>query len=220
MTSKLSLCAAVALLASVAVLNGASAQERVRTMGPLTPRVIALAPAKDGAKIVVTSPDFEAGGWLHVRHMQATTPGGEDKAPALAWTAGPPGTQSYAVFAEGEGENRRDPTTHWSVYNIPATTLSLPRGLPKDPYLKEPAGAINGLEHSVTGYEETYGASGYKGPNAPKGAVHPYYFQVLALDTKLDLKPEAAKRSAVAAAMKGHVLASGEIVVKYESQKK
>jgi Raf kinase inhibitor-like YbhB/YbcL family protein len=211
----------MACLAAAATLNIASAQEaRVRSMGPITPRVSALAPAKDGVKLAVSSPDFEAGGWLHVRHMQATTPGGEDKAPAIAWTAGPPGTQSYAVFAEGEGENRRDPTLHWSVYNIPATTLALPRGLPKDPYLKDPPGAINGLEHSVTGYEETYGANGYKGPNAPKGAVHPYYFQVLALDTKLSVKPEDAKRSVVAAAMKGHVLASGEIVVKYESQKK
>jgi len=44
---------------------------------------------------------------------------------------------------------------------------------------------------------------------------HPYYFGVFALDRKLGLDPAQAKRKAVVEAMRGHVLASGELVTKF-----
>jgi Raf kinase inhibitor-like YbhB/YbcL family protein len=208
-----------ALVVTAAMTNHAAAQRPLRTT-PITPRAIALAPAKAGAPMLtVTSPDFENTGTLDKKFMQPTVPGGENKSPAIAWSAGPPSTQSYVLFAEGEGETRPDPTVHWIVYNIPSTVTSLPQGVPTDVHIANPAGAINGLEDSVTGNEDTWGAPGYRGPNPPAGAIHPYYFQVFALDTKLSLDPAKAKRSAVINAMKGHVLASGEIVVKYISSK-
>jgi Raf kinase inhibitor-like YbhB/YbcL family protein len=216
MKSILSFCAAVAFMAVAAAHDATAQAPRVRTI-PITPRAIALAPAKTGApSLTVTSPDFENLGTLDKKFMQATV-GGENKAPAIAWSPGPPGTQSYVLFAEGEGETRPDPTVHWIVYNIPATADHLPQGVPTDVNIADPAGAINGLEDSVTGNEDTWGAPGYRGPNPPAGATHPYYFQVFALDTKLSLDPGKARRSVVINAMKGHVLASGEIVVKYSS---
>jgi Raf kinase inhibitor-like YbhB/YbcL family protein len=216
MKSMLSFCAAVAFMAVAAAHDATAQAPRVRTI-PITPRAIALAPAKMGApSLTVTSPDFENLGTLDKKFMQATV-GGENKAPAIAWSPGPPGTRSYVLFAEGEGETRPDPTVHWIVYNIPATADHLPQGVPTDVNIADPAGAINGLEDSVTGNEDTWGAPGYRGPNPPAGATHPYYFQVFALDTKLSLDPGKARRSVVINAMKGHVLASGEIVVKYSS---
>jgi Raf kinase inhibitor-like YbhB/YbcL family protein len=213
------LCAAgTALLCAAATLDHAAAQGvRVRTT-PISERAIALAPAKPGAMaLTLTSPDFENMGLLDRKFMQAVA-GGENKSPAIAWSGGPAGTQSYVLIAEGVGETRADPTVHWIVYNIPPTANRLPQGVPTDVEIADPAGAINGLEDSASGREDIGGAPGYRGPNPPAGATHPYYFQVFALDQKLSLDPAKAKRTPVIDAMKGHVLAAGEIVVKYSSQ--
>ena len=58
-------------------------------------------------------------------------------------------------------------------------------------------------------------AAGYMGPKPPAGMTHPYHFEVFALDSKLDLDPAMTDRMALINAMKGHVLAEGEIVVNY-----
>jgi phosphatidylethanolamine-binding protein (PEBP) family uncharacterized protein len=50
--------------------------------------------------------------------------------PELHWTAGPPGTMSYAItFIDTtltEGQPPSDLGYHWVIWNIPAATLSLP----------------------------------------------------------------------------------------------
>jgi Raf kinase inhibitor-like YbhB/YbcL family protein len=141
-------------------------------------------------------------------------------APGVAWTAGPAGTQSYVVVMEGEGGERTDPTVHWIVYNIPATALKLPTGIPKEPVqVKEPAGALQGREDSSVFRGKPDGEPGYRGPNysASGGSPHPYHFEVFALDTKLDLDPAKALRKPLADAMQGHVLASGELIIRFGS---
>jgi Raf kinase inhibitor-like YbhB/YbcL family protein len=220
MTSKLGICAAViTFLAAASTLDGASAQPQPRQRtDPITPRVIALAPAKAGAPaLTVTSPDFANQNYQDKRFFQ-TVVGGQNMAPGVAWTAGPAGTQSYVVVMEGEGGERTDPTVHWIVYNIPATALKLPTGIPKEPaQVKEPAGALQGREDSSVFRGKPDGEPGYRGPNysASGGSPHPYHFEVFALDTKLDLDPAKAMRKPLVEAMKGHVLASGEFVVRF-----
>jgi Raf kinase inhibitor-like YbhB/YbcL family protein len=211
-------CAGLVLFLAIAQAQDATAQTRPARTTPITPRAIALAPAKSGAApLIVTSPDFASMGSLDRKFMQVVA-GGENKSPAIAWSPGPAGTQSYVLFAEGEGETRADPTVHWIVYDIPPTATSLPQGVPTDADIANPAGAKNGLEDSVTGREDLSASPGYRGPNPPPGANHPYYFQVFALDKKLGLDPSAARRTPVIEAMKGHVLASGEIMVRYNSK--
>jgi Raf kinase inhibitor-like YbhB/YbcL family protein len=213
------LCAAgIAFLAAAAPLSYAAAQNPLRTHpDPITPRVIALATPKAGApKLTVSSPDFASMSYLDKRFFQ-TVAGGQNIAPGVAWTGAPTGTQSYVLVVEGEGETRADPTVHWIVYDIPATASRLPTGIPKEVNIKDPAGAINGREDSSTFRGNPDGEVGYRGPNPPKDASHPYYFEVFALDKKLALDPAQAKRAAVIEAMKGHVLASGELVIKYSA---
>jgi Raf kinase inhibitor-like YbhB/YbcL family protein len=222
MTSVLRLCAAgIAFLASAASLDCATAQPSERTRAaPITPRVIALAPAKPGAPtITVTSPDFANQNYQDKRFFQ-TVVGGRNMAPGVAWSAGPAGTQSYVLVMEGEGGLRIDPTVHWIVYDIPATATHLPTGIPKDVHIKDPAGAINGREDSSVFGGTVDGEPGYRGPNfsADGGRPHPYHFEVFALDTNLGLDPAQAKRKAVVDAMQGHVLASGEFVVKFGAE--
>jgi phosphatidylethanolamine-binding protein (PEBP) family uncharacterized protein len=160
-------CAALIVLAAISFDDAAAQAPRVRTT-PITLRAIALAPAKPGAPVMVTSSDFESMGSLDRKFMQAVA-GGENKSPAIAWSPGPAGTQSYTLFAEGEGETRADPTVHWIVYDIPATATSLPQGIPTDVDIANPAGAKNGLEDSVTGREDLSASPGYRGPNPPPG---------------------------------------------------
>jgi phosphatidylethanolamine-binding protein (PEBP) family uncharacterized protein len=54
-------------------------------------------------------------------------------------------------------------------------------------------------------------------PVRPSG-THRYYFKIFALDRELDL-PFGAKRGQLDAAMKGHVVAQGELMGRYSRQK-
>jgi Raf kinase inhibitor-like YbhB/YbcL family protein len=213
--------AGLTFLAAAATMDCAAAQPREPTRpAPITPRVIALAPAEAGApSITVFSPDFANQNYQDKRFFQ-TVVGGENLAPGVAWSAGPAGTQSYVLVMEGEGGQRIDPTVHWIVYDIPATATRLPTGIPKDVDIKDPAGAINGREDSSVFRGTLDGEPGYRGPNfsADGGRPHPYYFEVFALDTKLGLDPAQAKRKALVDAMQGHVLASGELVVRFGAE--
>jgi Raf kinase inhibitor-like YbhB/YbcL family protein len=87
--------------------------------------------------------------------------------------------------------------THWLIWNIPPQTTSISEG-------NAPRG-VHGTND--------FGKSGYKGPCPPSG-THMYSFKVFALDRELDLHG-GSKRSQLDAAMKGHVIAQGELVGRY-----
>ena len=168
---------------------------------------VALLHAKGDAKLTVTSPSFESGSTL----ADAFSQKGQNKSPALNWTSGPTGTRSYVVLAEDTGVKRAEPISHWVIFDIPATATMLPEGLGREAKIVSPMGAVQGKNSNNT--------VGYTGPNPPSGKTHPYHFEVFALDTKLDLDAAKADRKAVFDAMNGHVLAQGEIVVKYTGKK-
>jgi len=117
---------------------------------------------------------------------------GQDLSPPLAWSP-VAGAKAYALIL-------RDPDapsgtfTHWLVWNIPGAAA----GLPEDGIAGMTAGINDG--RSV----------GYFGPMPPYG-LHHYHFQLFALDAPLAL-PSGADLSQLNAAIKGHVLARGELV--------
>jgi Raf kinase inhibitor-like YbhB/YbcL family protein len=111
------------------------------------------------------------------------------------------------VLVEDSGVQRPLPIDHWVLYDIPANVTSLPQGVAKVAKPANPAGAMNGLNVARS--------AGYIGPKPPLGQTHPYHFEVFALDTKLGLDPATTDRTIVANAMRGHVLAQGEIVGMY-----
>src|SRR5260370_13462677 len=107
----LKLCAAgIMFAAAAATIDSAAAQPRERTRPePITPRVIALAPAKPGAPMIaVSSPDFANQNYQDKRFFQ-TVVGGLNMAPGALWSAGPAGTPSYLLVIEGEGGHPADP---------------------------------------------------------------------------------------------------------------
>jgi len=189
--------AAVALFAA-----SAYAQDQAPAAGG--PPVLAkqIAPARGGSsRLLVTSGAFVSGADLDDKYTQ----NGDNMSPGIAWTKGPLGTQSYAVLAEDSGVNRAEPIVHWVIFNIPSTATSLPQNVPTDGTLEN--GSMQG--------KNVRGSAGYIGPKPPAGQTHPYHFEVFALNSRLSVDPASADRNTVVNAMKGHVLAQGEIVANY-----
>ena len=157
---------------------------------------LTVVPAKGNAKLTVTSPAFAAGADIPFENTQYRG----NIFPGLVWNAGPANTQSYVVIMhDTDAMIRGEPILHWTMLNIPATTIKL------DPAMAAPpTGATNGP--NMRGVNQAY-----MGPRTPAGPKHRYHFQVFALDTTLPTDA-GATYAALIAAMKDHVLASGEVI--------
>ena len=129
---------------------------------------------------------------------------GKDVSPLISWTGMPAGTKSIALIMD-DPDAPGGTFVHWVLYNLPADTLKLLESMPPNKTLAD--GSIQGMTD--------FGRTGYGGPCPPPGKPHRYYFKVYALDKKLDLQPLASK-SQVESAMKGHILAQGELMGKYQ----
>ncbi len=70
---------------------------------------------------------------------------------------------------------------------------------------------LDGATNGINGFQRI----GYSGPCPPPGKLHDYHFRLFALDSKLDLD-DKADADAVESAMKGHVLATSELVGTFE----
>jgi para-nitrobenzyl esterase len=153
-------------------------------------------PAKGGAKLTVTTPAFKPGGDIPFENTQYRG----NVFPGLSWTSGPAGTKSYAVILQdGDAMARGAPILHWTMANVPETVTKLDAAM-----ATPPAGASNGP--NIRGANQAY-----TGPRTPPGPKHRYHFQVFALDTTLPADALASYTS-MTEAMKGHVLASGEVI--------
>ena len=189
---------------AVVALFAASAYAQGQAPAAGGPPVLAkqLAPARGGSsRLLVTSSAFVSGAALDDKYTQ----NGDNMSPGMAWSKGPLGTQSYAVLAEASGVNRAEPIVHWVIFNIPSTATGLPQNVPTDATLEN--GSMQG--------KNVRGSAGYIGPKPPAGQTHPYHFEVFALNSRLTVDPASADRNTVVNAMKGHVLAQGELVANY-----
>ena len=151
-------------------------------------------PAKGGAKLTVTSPAFAQGADIPFENTQYQG----NKFPGLEWTAGPAGTKSYAIIMQDtDAVMGGGPILHWKMFNVAGTKLDA--GM-----TAAPAGSTHGP--NIRGANQPY-----MGPRTPAGPKHRYHLQVFALDTTLPAEA-GANLAALTAAMKDHVLASGELI--------
>ncbi|MBM4391173.1 MAG: YbhB/YbcL family Raf kinase inhibitor-like protein [Deltaproteobacteria bacterium] len=142
----------------------------------------------------LSSTAFTQGATIPARHGCT----GDDLSPPLAWTAPPDGTASFALVVDDPDAPRRT-WQHWLVWNIPPTSRQLGEAL--------------GADQHVQGTND-FKKVGYGGPCPPPGhGAHRYFFRLYALDVMLGL-PAGASRAELDAAMKGHVLASAELMGK------
>jgi Raf kinase inhibitor-like YbhB/YbcL family protein len=130
---------------------------------------------------------------------------GTESSPELAWIAPPAGTQSFALTAVDRDSPLNFAFVHWVLYDLPAEKRELPEGLPKQAQL--PDGSRQGQNDDDK--------TGYMGPCPPGKAAHRYVFALYALDSRLNL-PAGATRKQVEKALKGHILAHGELIGRYQ----
>lgn len=134
---------------------------------------------------------------------------GEDASPPLAWSGAPAGTKEFALIVDDPDAPTPEPWVHWVLYKIPAGSVSLPEKVAPALRPNIPRGAVQGQNSWPKGI-------GYRGPAPPKGhGTHHYHFRLYALDAELSVEPGLDKRSLLVA-MKGHVLAEGELVGTYQ----
>ncbi len=180
----------VSLLAGLVLAVGAATSACASTDSGLAIRDPALKAAKT---LTVTSPKIAPGGAIPAVYS------GYDKSvsPPLHWGKGPYGAKSFALIIEDPDAPLPQPFIHWMAYAIPADVQGFAEGAVPD-------GVRQGKLPFI-------GKEGYFGPRPPAGGPHHYHFQVFALDADLGLAA-GADRASLVGAMKGHVLASGELV--------
>jgi len=130
---------------------------------------------------------------------------GEDISPPLSWSEPPSGTKSLALIVDDPDAPGKT-FVHWVLYDIPATARSL----------AEKVAALNSLPNGTLQGKNDFGKLGYGGP-CPPGGTHRYFFKLYALDKKLDLESGATKAQ-VLVTMDGHILASAELMGRYQRQ--
>jgi Raf kinase inhibitor-like YbhB/YbcL family protein len=136
------------------------------------------------------------------------TADGQNVSPPLSWSGVPAGTQELAMIVDDPDAPRPQPWVHWVIYSMPANATGLPEGVPPSQRVPDPPGTVQG--------KNTWGKTGYGGPEPPKGhGVHHYHFKVYALDTRLSLSA-GLEKDKLLESMKGHVLTEGELVGTYE----
>lgn len=127
---------------------------------------------------------------------------GNDVSPPLAWSDVPPGAISLALISD-DPDAPGGRWVHWVAWNLPVSPGRLDRGQPGKGELAD------GTRQGTNDFHRP----GYGGPCPPSG-THRYYFRLFALDTRLDLAA-GATRAELEGAMKGHILATAELMGKY-----
>jgi hypothetical protein len=134
---------------------------------------------------------------------------GSDVSPALAWHGVPANAKSLVLIVDDP--DAPDPAApkmtwvHWLLYNLSPTASGLPQAVAKSAL---PAGTREG--------RNDWKRTGYGGPCPPIGR-HRYFHKLYALDVVLgDLATPDKPR--LEAAMRGHVIASAQLLGTYQKQ--
>ncbi len=142
--------------------------------------------------LTIISTDFTEGGVIPIRY----TCDGKDINPPLRISGTPDNAKSLALIIQDPDVPIKGGFTHWVMWNIP-----LNGNIPED------------YKGAVQGYNDAK-KKGYMGMCPPTGTHH-YYFKVYALDKILTLPANTGKVD-LEKAMKGHILAQGQILGLYK----
>ena len=180
---------ALALLAAVAL--AACGRPTPAQSAPAHGVTLTLVRPTSNTPIVVRSAAIGPDGTIAARNSAY----GANRSLPVTWTSAPD-ARSYALVIEDPDAPGPSPFVHWLMWNIPPTVTQLGEDV------APPAGAAQGRNGE--------GSIGYYGPHPPSGTHH-YHVQIFALDRTLALSA-GADRDSLAEALRGHVIAAGEIV--------
>jgi Raf kinase inhibitor-like YbhB/YbcL family protein len=124
----------------------------------------------------------------------------ENISPPLTFVNVPESARSLVLIVDDPDAPAGD-WVHWLVWNLDPKLGGLSEG-------QAPSGAVQGLND--------FGKNNYGGPCPPSG-THRYQFKLYALDTSLNLSPQAKKKDLLAA-IEGHILEQAILVGLYQKQ--
>ncbi len=131
---------------------------------------------------------------------------GDNVSPPLEWEGIPGNARSLVLIVDDpdapDPDAPRMTWVHWLLYNLPASMSGLPEGVTAADL---PAGVQEGLND--------WKHTGYGGACPPIGR-HRYFHRLYALDTVMEGLNKPTKAQLVSA-MKGHILAQGQLVGTY-----
>jgi Raf kinase inhibitor-like YbhB/YbcL family protein len=135
------------------------------------------------------------------------TADGEGVSPPLVWGAPPDGTASLALLVEDADAPAPQPLVHAVVWGLPADSGRLEEG----------AIVADGGGGTVDVGRNTFRREGWLPPDPPTGhGPHRYAFQLFALGSGAGDPGADPGRSALVAAMRGHVVAAGLLIGTYD----
>jgi Raf kinase inhibitor-like YbhB/YbcL family protein len=156
-----------------------------------------------GPTMQLSSQAFSDGGKIPIQYVMPGA-GGHNLSLPLTWSGPPAGTKSFALAIVDPHPVARN-WVHWLVVDIPSDTTSLAEGASGK---KMPPGAVE--------LPNSWGESGYGGPQPPKGTGdHPYVVTLYALSVpKLQVKAGAGL-TGFKQALEGKVLGTATITGYY-----
>ena len=138
------------------------------------------------AAFAISSPAFTEGG--NIPSKYTCDAGQTNPSPALTWKEAPANAKSFVLIMHDPDAPLAGGFTHWVLFDIPATTTSLPENF-------QP-GSVG------TSGNSGFRRAGYGGPCPPSGAHH-YHFTLSALDVPSLGRPAGAPQAEVAKAREG-----------------
>jgi Raf kinase inhibitor-like YbhB/YbcL family protein len=153
-------------------------------------------PASEGEidmTITITSTAFKEGDTI----PRIYTCDDQNVSPPLSWSGVPQGSISLVLIMD-DPDAPSGTFDHWILYNLPPDLTALSQD-----------------NHTIgTEGKNGFGRVGYGGPCPPRGSNHRYMIKMYALDTDLVLKSGSTKAQ-VESAIQGHILAQGQLMVRY-----
>jgi Raf kinase inhibitor-like YbhB/YbcL family protein len=142
----------------------------------------------------VSSPAFADGSAIPRKY----TCDGQNAAPPLEWSGVPREAKSVAIICD-DPDAPSGTFTHWVLYNVPASAPGI---------VEQPTIGTPGMN--------SFGRAGFGGPCPPrKDDAHHYHFHVYALDVE-SLGGSGLSKDIALKAMRGHILAEGDLVGTYK----
>ena len=143
----------------------------------------------------IRSSSFSAGGRIGLPFM-ARECAGQNRSPALSWSAPPAGTRSLALIMHDPDAPMAGGFYHWVVYDLPPATRTL---------------ALNARLQSEQLGLTSAGRAGYHGPCPPPGPAHHYNFTIYAVDVASIARGALLTGPQLERLLAGHTLARGSL---------
>ena len=172
-------------------------------------------PAEDPGRMTIAlhSPTFRDGELI----PKTYTCDGADRSPPLEWSGVPGVSRSLALICD-DPDAPMGTFSHWVLFNLPPQVQALAEGVSTVETITVPGNKGSGSSGAADALQaqpgrNDFGKIGYGGPCPPSGTHH-YVFRLYALDQLLETAAGATKAQVVTA-MKGHVLAEGQLMGRY-----